>query len=478
MSTSSSPPPPIDPGLHPIAQLIVAPTMRFAHVAAQGGLLLIGALVAALVWKNSSAAASYDALWATPLGIEVGSWRLELPLLLWINDGLMAVFFLVVGAEIKRELVVGELRGFKRAMVPALAAIGGMVVPAGLYLLLAGEHREGFGTPMATDIAFSLAAIRVLGGRVPDFVIKVLMGLAIIDDLGAIIVIAVFYGGDLHLDWLAFAGCLTLLLGALNVLGIWRTTPYVIVGLPLWYAVHHAGIHPTIAGVLVGLAIPARGVVNVDTIVDEARGLIGLAEKEADTIDEGDAATILSSLERRLEQHKAPLERIVEGFNPAISLFILPLFALANGGIPLAGMGWSTLLAPASIGIIVGLFVGKQIGIFGIVLACVKAKLLPLPPGVRLLHLWGMSIVAGIGFTMSLFVAGLAFEEGSVLHDEARAGILVGSLLSTLVGLLVLRLAPSPGAKTATETTTETATETATTSTSTETTTASGSADA
>ncbi|HEY1099973.1 MAG TPA: Na+/H+ antiporter NhaA, partial [Myxococcota bacterium] len=318
MSTSSSPPPPIDPGLHPIAQLIVAPTMRFAHVAAQGGLLLIGALVAALVWKNSSAAASYDALWATPLGIEVGSWRLELPLMLWINDGLMAVFFLVVGAEIKRELVVGELRGFKRAMVPALAAIGGMVVPAGLYLLLAGEHREGFGTPMATDIAFSLAAIRVLGGRVPDFVIKVLMGLAIIDDLGAIIVIAVFYGGDLHLDWLAFAGCLTLLLGALNVLGIWRTTPYVIVGLPLWYAVHHAGIHPTIAGVLVGLAIPARGVVNVDTIVDEARGLIGLAEKEADTIDEGDAATILSSLERRLEQHKAPLERIVEGFNPAI----------------------------------------------------------------------------------------------------------------------------------------------------------------
>ena len=444
MSTTSSAPPPIDPGLHPIARLVVGPAMNFARVAAQGGLLLIGALVAALIWRNSGAGASYDALWKTPLGIEIGGWKLELPLLLWINDGLMAIFFLVVGAEIKREVVVGELRGVRRAMVPALAAIGGMAVPAGLYLLLARDHPEGFGTPMATDIAFSLAAIRLLGKRVPDFVVKVLMGLAIIDDLGAIVVIAVFYGGDMHFDWLLISACLTALLVSLNLLGVWRTTPYLVIGIPLWYAVHHAGIHPTIAGVVIGLCIPARGVSGVDAIVAEARQLLTLAERESETSDDGDAAIVLSSLERRLEQHKAPLERVVEGFNPMISFLVLPLFALANGGISLEGMGLNTLLAPASIGIIAGLFIGKQIGIFGILFACVKTKLLPLPAGVRFTHLWGMSIIAGIGFTMSLFVAGLAFEEGTILHDEARAGILVGSALATMVGLFVLRLQPMP----------------------------------
>jgi NhaA family Na+:H+ antiporter len=327
-------------------------------------------------------------------------------------------------------------------MVPALAALGGMLVPAGLYLLVAGEHREGFGTPMATDIAFSLAAIRVLGKRVPDFVVKVLMGLAIIDDLGAIVVIAVFYGGQVHADALGIGAALTVLLVVFNVSGVWRTTPYLVVGVPLWFALHHGGVHPTIAGVIVGLCIPARGVVHVDLVVEEARVLLAHAGSEADKPDDGDADTALSSLERRLEQHKAPLERVVSALNPWISWLILPLFALANGGVKLEGMTAATLVAPVSLGIIVGLFVGKQLGIFSIVVACVKSGLLPLPAGVRLAHFWGMSILAGIGFTMSLFVAGLAFEGGSVLHNEAKAGILVGSTLAAVIGVLVLRFIP------------------------------------
>jgi len=426
-----------------LAHLLITPAVAFAKVAAQGGLLLVLALVAAMVWRNSSAGADYVALWATPVSLGAGSWRFELPLLMWINDGAMAVFFLVVGAEIKRELVVGELRGVRRAMVPALAAIGGMVVPAGLYLLVASEHHEGFGTPMATDIAFSLAAIRVLGKRVPDFVIKVLMGLAIIDDLGAIVVIAVFYGGDLHLESLALGGCLTALLIAMNLFGIWRTTPYVVVGVPLWMALHHGGIHPTIAGVIVGLCIPTRGVAGVDAVIVEARALMVAADVEAARL-QGDVASVLSSLERRLEQHKSPLERLVESLNPLISFIILPVFALANGGVALEGMSVSTLMSPVALGVIVGLFVGKQIGIFGVLLACVKSGLLPLPAGVRLPHLWGMSILAGIGFTMSLFVAALAFEDGSTLHNEAKAGILVGSSLAVGIGVLVLRFVRTP----------------------------------
>jgi NhaA family Na+:H+ antiporter len=428
------------PALH---RLLIAPAMEFARIASQGGALLVVALVAAMVWRNSSAGGSYEALWNTSVQVGVGAHVLRLSVLQVINDAAMAVFFLVVGAEIKHELVVGELRGVRRAMVPALAALGGMLVPAGLYLLLAGEHREGFGTPMATDIAFSLAAIRVLGKRVPDFVVKVLMGLAIIDDLGAIVVIAVFYGGQVHADALGIGAALTVLLVVFNVSGVWRTTPYLVVGVPLWFALHHGGVHPTIAGVIVGLCIPARGVVHVDLVVEEARVLLAHAGHEADKPDDGDADAALSSLERRLEQHKAPLERVVSALNPWISWVILPVFALANGGVQLEGMSAATLVAPVSLGIIVGLFVGKQLGIFSILVACVKSGLLPLPAGVRLAHFWGMSILAGIGFTMSLFVAGLAFDGGSVLHNEAKAGILVGSTLAAVIGVLVLRFIPA-----------------------------------
>ncbi len=426
-----------------LQRLLVAPAALFAKVASQGGLILLVSMVAAMLWRNSSAGDSYLSLWATPVRIGAGGSTLEMSLLMWINDAAMAVFFLVVGAEIKREVTVGELSGIRRAMVPALAAIGGMLVPAGIYVLVAPEHREGFGTPMATDIAFSLAAIRAVGGKVPDFVIKVLMGLAIIDDLGAIVVIALFYGGEVHGAALGMGGLLTLVLVSMNLAGVWRVTPYVVVGVPLWVFLHHGGIHPTIAGVIVGMCIPARGVVNVDDVVAEARALVGYASKEALLPEDGDAHSALSSLERRLEEHQPPLERLVRTLNPLISWVILPVFALANGGVLLEGMGLNTLVAPVSLGIILGLFVGKQLGIFATLWACVRSGLLPLPAGVRMRHLWGMAALAGIGFTMSLFVAALAFDEGSLLHNEAKAGILVGSTISAIAGMIILRLTPS-----------------------------------
>jgi Na+:H+ antiporter, NhaA family len=435
-----------------LVRLLEGPAALFVKVASQGGILLLVAMVAAMAWRNSSAGASYVALWNTHITLGIGDAALSMPALLWINDAAMAVFFLVVGAEIKREIVVGELRGVRRAMVPALAALGGMIVPALLYVVIAPAFRQGFGTPMATDIAFSLAAIRAVGGRVPDFVVKVLMGLAIIDDLGAIVVIALFYGGDVHWSALGVAFGLSLALFTMNVAGVWRVTPYILVGVPLWLALHEGGIHPTIAGVLVGMAIPARGVVGADDVVAEARALVAYASVEAERPHDGNAEAALSGLERRLEQHRPPLERAVQALNPWISWLVLPVFALSNGGVDLAGMGLHTLGSPVALGIIVGLFVGKQLGIFATVYASIKAGLLPLPPGVRLIHIWGMSILAGIGFTMSLFVAALAFEEGSALHNEAKAGILVASTLSAIVGFVVLKLAPSPRTSTGTST--------------------------
>jgi len=427
-----------------LQRLLFEPAALFVKVASQGGVLLLVAMVAAMLWRNSSSGDGYVALWATPVRIGAGAATLEMSLLMWINDAAMAIFFLVVGAEIKHELVAGSLRGVRRAVVPALAAVGGMLVPAALYVLIAPQFKQGFGTPMATDIAFSLAAIRVAGGRVPDFVIKVLMGLAIIDDLGAIVVIALFYGGQIHASSLAVAGGLIVVLIVMNLVGIWRVTPYIMVGVPLWMALHHGGIHPTIAGVVVGMCVPARGIVGVDDVVAEARHLVAYATHEAEQPGDGDAHAALSSLEHRLEQHQAPLERLVRALNPWISWIVLPVFALANGGVLLEGMSASTLVAPVSLGIIVGLFVGKQAGIFAVVFGCIKVGLLQLPPGVRNRHIWGMAVLAGIGFTMSLFVAALAFEEGSLIHNEAKAGILVGSTLSAIVGIAILRLTP-PG---------------------------------
>ncbi len=425
-----------------LARLLIRPAEVFMRVAATGGGLLLLALIAGLMWKNSRFGDDYDALWTVPVVIGFGGEGLSLTLLELINDGFMAVFFLVVGAEIKHELVVGELRGGRRAAVPVLAALGGMLVPALLYVFIAPSHREGFGTPMATDIAFALAAIRVVGSRVPPFVVKVLMGLAIIDDLGAIVVIALFYGGELHPSWLgAGVGCVVVLLG-LNLAGVGRLTPYLVVGVPLWLALHHGGVHPTIAGVLVGLCLPTRGSVGVDVVVAEARALVGLAADEAELPGDGRAEEALRGLQERLRQHQAPLELLVHKASPLVAWLILPLFALANGGVRLAGLSMGTIIAPVALGIVVGLFVGKQLGIFATLVACVKSGLLRLPDDVTLAHCWGMSILAGVGFTMSLFVAGLAFAEGSPIHAEAKAGILLGSTLSAVVGVLVLRLQP------------------------------------
>lgn len=386
---------------------ILRPFEAFVRTEALGGTLLILASALALLWANSSATDSYLALWQKPLTVGLGDAVLQKPLILWINDLLMAVFFLLVGLEIKRELLVGELNSVQKAILPALAAVGGMVVPAAIYFGVAhgGPAASGWGVPMATDIAFALGVMRLLGNRVPNGLLVFLAALAIIDDLGAILVIAIFYSSAISFGALGLAAVCTAVLVAMNRFGVRRPALYVLVGLPLWLAILMSGIHATIAGVIVGFCVPATA---------------------------------------RSKHAESPLSHLEHGLHPYVAFAIVPLFALANAGVVLQGASLSMLLQPASLGVILGLTVGKPIGVIGITLAAVKMGYASLPLGVTLRHLVGAGMLAGIGFTMSLFVAGLGFEPGSTLHTEAKVGILGASILSGLAGLFVLRSVPAP----------------------------------
>ncbi len=380
---------------------LLRPLQAFFRTEALGGTVLVLATVAALVWANSPAAGSYHAIWARRLAIGVEGFQIAKPLILWINDFLMAIFFLLVGLEIKRELLVGELNGVRKAALPAIAALGGMAVPAAVFLAIArGEELErGFGIPMATDIAFALGCLRMLGSRIPAGLVVMLAALAIIDDLGAIILIAVFYSTDVSLAALGAAAAFAGLLAAMNLGGVRRPLLYALAGLPLWVAVLKSGVHATIAGVIIGLAVPARA-----------------AEGE----------------------EESPLVRLEHALHPFVAFAIVPIFALANAGIPLRGIAPADVLSPVSLGVFAGLLLGKQVGVFGATAVAVKLGIASLPAGVTWRQAYGLSILAGIGFTMSLFIAGLAYGEGTALHGQAKRGILAASLVAGVAGVALL----------------------------------------
>lgn len=419
-----------------ILRLLVRPFEAFFRTEALGGTVLILATIAALVWANSGGAATYARLWSTPVTIGAPSFGLTKPLLIWVNDLLMAIFFLVVGLEIKREMIAGELNSPRKAAVPAIAALGGMVVPAGLFLTVAHEapFSRGWGVPMATDIAFALGCLRLLGSRVPAGIVAFLAALAIIDDLGAIIVIALFYAGDLATGALGLAAVFTLVLVGMNLFGVRRPGLYILAAIPLWVAVLKSGIHPTIAGVIIGFCVPARPRYSREDVIEQAHELMRLAEEPR-----GERADVaLAALERRLEESESPLQRLEQTLHPFVAFGVVPIFALANAGVSLAGTSWSDLTAPTSLGVILGLVLGKPIGVFGATWIAVRANLAPLPTGVHWRHVFGMSLLAGIGFTMSLFVAGLAYGEGTPLHHGAKIGVLCASFLAAVAGVLVL----------------------------------------
>lgn len=427
----------------PRIRTLLKPAIRFFKLEQASGILLIAVAIAAIVWANSPWAASYFSIWESKVSFGFGNFRIEKDFLHWINDGLMAVFFFVVGLEIKRELLIGELSSVKNAVLPAVAALGGMVFPAVIYALMntSGEAAKGWGIPMATDIAFAIGILSILGNRVP-FALKVfLTAVAIIDDLGAVIVIAVFYSTDISLMLLAAVGGVVLVLVLLNYLHVKSPLVYAVLGIVLWFLFLKSGVHATIAGVVLAFTIPTKTRMNGKEFFDIASD--SLAEmKEKGFANDGhtisaDVNDVLYTIEESCEKATAPAHRLEHKLHPYVAFFIMPVFALANAGVALGGIG-SGVFNGVSLGIFGGLLLGKVLGVSLFSVIAVKTGLGVLPSGSNMRQLIGVGFLAGIGFTMSLFIAGLAFGTSDLLNF-AKVGIIAGSVVSGVIGYLVLR---------------------------------------
>ena len=380
---------------------ITSPFRWFFKLEAASGLLLLISAIIALIISNSNFSSLYFKILESYFFVGINNFGIELSLLHWINDALMAIFFFFVTLEIKREFLQGELSNRKQALLPIIAAIGGMLVPALLYVYINFQNSEalnGWAIPTATDIAFSLGVLSLLGSRVPISLKVFLTALAIIDDLGAIVIIAFFYSGDLDIYYLSFLLITFFVLFILNKANIKKIFPYLILGLVLWFFTHESGIHATISGVLLAIVIPHR-------------------KKEKDF---------------------SLLLKIEHSISPYVAFGIMPLFALANAGVSLNGINLNSLLSPVPLGILLGLFLGKQIGVFLFSIISIKLKIAKMPNNSNWLSLYGVGVLTGIGFTMSLFIGNLAFVENTQYISGVKIGVLAGSLLSTLFGYFLL----------------------------------------
>ena len=380
-----------------------APFKWFFKLEAASGLLLLISAILALIISNSNYSSLYFETLETYLFIGINSFGIKMTIIHWINDALMAAFFFFVTLEIKREFLQGELSNKKQALLPIIAAVGGMLVPALMYIYINFQNSEtlnGWAIPSATDIAFSLGVLSLLGSRVPLSLKVFLTALAIIDDLGAIIIIAFFYSGDLSIVYLSLLLLTFIVLLILNKLNIKKFPPYLILGLILWFFTHESGVHATIAGVLLATVIPHR----------------------------------------KKEKDYSLLIKIEHNISPYVAFGIMPLFALANAGVSLNGVSFNSLLSPVPLGIVLGLFVGKQIGVFLFSIISIKLKIAQMPNNSNWISLYGVGILTGIGFTMSLFIGNLAFVENTQYIDGVKIGVLTGSLLSTLAGYFLLLL--------------------------------------
>jgi NhaA family Na+:H+ antiporter len=427
----------------PIAR-ILGPMQQFINREASSGIILLTMAIIALIVANSPVVGSYQALLDTHLGVALGPFVLEETLLHWVNDGLMAIFFFVVGLEIKREVVVGELADPRAAALPIVAALGGVLVPAAIYIALnVGQPGlRGWGVPMATDIAFALGCLALLGDRVP-FALKVfLTAVAIVDDLIAVLVIAIFYSGGLNIVALGIGiGVLAVLMLA-NILGMRHVLLYCGLGIVVWLAFLQSGVHATIAGVLIALTVPARNRIDAPTFLERARDLLTLFERSAQEpspmlTDQVQQESVIA-LEELCEQVQAPLQKLEHTLQGWVALVIMPIFALANAGVALSAQSLSGESLPVVLGIVLGLVLGKPIGLLGAAWLAVRAGLADLPQGVTWQQMAGVGVLAGIGFTMSLFIAALAFAQPEVLAT-AKLGILIASLIAGSAGLLLLR---------------------------------------
>ena len=384
----------------------------FLELESASGIILVGAAAVALALSNSPLSGLYNLLIDTPFEVRLGALEIAKPLLLWINDGLMAIFFLLVGLEIKREVLDGQLSSLGQVALPGIAAVGGMAIPALIYVFFNFNNPgalSGWAIPAATDIAFALGVLALLGSRVPLSLKLFLLTLAIIDDLGAIVIIAIFYSGKLSLLSLGLAGAMIAVLVAMNLLGVKRLAAFIIVGAVLWVCVLKSGVHATLAGVVLAFTIPMR----------------------------------------TKEGEPCPLRDLEHTLHPWVAFFIMPVFAFANAGVSLEGMSLSDLMGPIPAGVALGLFLGKQLGVFGFAWAAIRFGLARLPEGATWRSLYGTSILCGIGFTMSLFISTLAFD-GTMADASvsSRLGILVGSFASAIFGYFIIRSAISSREKT------------------------------
>jgi len=416
---------------------ILSPFEQFVHSESTGGVTLIFASIIAFAWANSPWAPWYLDLREIKFGIGLGGWSLEKPLLLWVNDGLMAFFFYLVGLEIKREVLVGELSEPRDATLAVVAAVGGMAVPASIYAAInwGGDGISGWGVPMATDIAFALGMMALLGDRVPLALKVFLTALAIVDDLGAVLIIALFYTSEISVPSLLVAAGALVLAFLYGRLGGRNLKVLAFIGLVVWFFVLQSGVHATVAGVLVALATPIRRKISPKNLRSELRA--GLDQGEFEEVE-----VKVANLERVLGDAQSPLHRLEHLMHPWVAFLILPIFALFNAGVALGG--WAGVTGPVTLGVLLGLLLGKPLGVLGFSWLATKTGIASLPDGVGWREMTGAGLLAGIGFTMSLFVGGLAFDGGGML-ESAKLGILAASVISAILGLVVLSRRPSEG---------------------------------
>lgn len=430
---------------------ILTPFEEFIHQQTTSGLLLMGMAVLALVLANGPLASEYAHFMHTIISLGAGNWSLRMSLHHWINDGLMTLFFFVVGLELKREILVGELAKLRNAALPIGAAVGGMVVPALIYFAINpdGDAALGWGIPMATDIAFAIGALVLLAGRVPKALITFLVALAIVDDLGAVIIIAVFYTDTIALGPLTTAVGLSALLLVFNLSGIRKTTPYLIVAILLWYAMLQSGVHATLAGILGALSVPAIPKYKPERFSEHVKELMQRFDashrpgKSIMTNDE--LRAVVQTLKNGVNSVEAPLQRLEHAWHMPVAYLVIPIFALANAGIPLTldSLGES-LTHPVMLGVSLGLILGKFIGITGVSWLMLKLGVAVLPKDTRFTQIAGVSLLAGIGFTMSIFVAELGFAGQAEHLLMAKTGILAASLITGVAGFVWLYLVSKP----------------------------------
>lgn len=429
-----------------LKKIVLSPFQKFVKIESFSGILLLATTIIALVWANSSFGASYQSLWQYKIGFTTENFELNKPLILWINDGFMAIFFFLIGLEIKREFLIGELNSLKKLAFPLFGALGGMLVPVLLFFMLNQnlETNRGWGIPMATDIAFALAVLKLLGNKVPLSLKIFLTAFAIVDDIGAVIVIAIFYSSSINVTMLISAFVLLGILYMMSFKGYYSKFLLITFSIIIWTLFLKSGIHPTLAGILLAFSVPIRQKLNTPAFIDNLVAITNSIKQGTQlktSILSKEQIEQIDNLEVWTQKYRSPLQHLENKLHNWVAYFIIPVFALANAGVILnSTLNIDTVLIK---NIAIALVLGNSIGISTIVLLAKKIKLIDVPIDISNSQIIGVSFLAGIGFTMAIFIATLAFEGSPAFIDSAKIGILIGSLISALIGYTILRITSS-----------------------------------